>query len=582
MASERLAEGTLLGGRYEILEIVGKGGMGTVYRARDARLDITVAVKEMTERDGGAEERESAIRQFEREARLLAQLSHPNLPRVTDYFVEGDRWYLIMEFVQGTTLEAHLQEAAGAPLPLLDTLNRAVQVADVLAYLHGQDPPIVFRDIKPANIMVQEDGLIKLIDFGIARRFHADATKDTLLYGSPGYSPPEQYGRAQTDPRSDIYALGATLHHLVTGRDPAPAPFKFPSIRSLDPNLPPALDNFIRRCVEMDIERRCQSAEEARDTLAQIRAAVALSPPPPPPQAGTQEETAPGKPSGPHVISSRVRAAEQARAIRRIAAALVLLLLAVTIGAVAYHLRPAAPARRNAPSGAALAGDADRKGDTFPAALPGILKINTAPDARIYLDRQEIGPGPSQTLGKVLPGPHVIQVVPPAGSDSVEALKQFELQPGETREVSVPLAALSTESAPGGAPGATLQPVQAQWIEAATPERAGLLMPVTARITGCAGKNGMIVAFFYAEDHATALKPSRPDSPYQNADGQLSCSQTFQATADPVDLTLNLFLPAPAFPDSIRKKTFACQVVVYVEGRKIGQSEMIPLAWSRS
>src|SRR5690349_8714149 len=138
MSSQRLTEGQSLSGRYEILAVVGRGGMGTVYRARDNRLDITVAVKEMIERDVDPDERQAAVRQFEREAKLLGQLSHPNLPRVTDFFVEADHCYLIMEFVVGRTIDSLLRENPGQPLPLLDVLNWGIALADVLAYLHSQ------------------------------------------------------------------------------------------------------------------------------------------------------------------------------------------------------------------------------------------------------------------------------------------------------------------------------------------------------------------------------------------------------------------------------------------------------------
>ena len=174
---------SVLGNRYKILEIVGRGGMGTVYRARDTRLDSTVAVKEMTERELPPDERVAAVRQFEREAKLLGQLSHPNLPRVTDYFVEDDRCYLVMEYVDGETLESMLQTEPGSPLPLEQVIEWGVELADTLAYLHSQTPPIVFRDLKPANVMISSDGTVRLIDFGIARRFQAGATKDTSLYG---------------------------------------------------------------------------------------------------------------------------------------------------------------------------------------------------------------------------------------------------------------------------------------------------------------------------------------------------------------------------------------------------------------
>jgi len=217
--------GKLLSGRYRIVKLIGEGGFGAVYQAHDERFQATrvVAIKEMSDVNLSASEREEALEDFRREANLLVQLNHPNLPQVSDFFEEGSKAYLVMEFIEGKTLEQVLDDAQG-PLDEDLVMGWALQLCSVLQYLHNRKPPVIFRDMKPSNVMVTGDNQLKLIDFGIARIFKASATKDTTLLGSQGYAPLEQYGRSQSDPRSDIYALGATLYHLLTGNVPADAP----------------------------------------------------------------------------------------------------------------------------------------------------------------------------------------------------------------------------------------------------------------------------------------------------------------------------------------------------------------------
>jgi len=586
MATDRLEEGALLSGRYEILEIVGRGGMGTVYRARDSHLDILVAVKEMNDRHTTTEEREAAIHQFEREARTLAQLSHPNLPRVTDYFVEGRRCYLIMEFIVGETLDALLRRQAGfrvqgseektaerrtpnaehqaptAPFPLLDVLNLAIQLADVLAFLHAQSPPIIFRDVKPANIMLTEDGTVKLIDFGIARRFQEGAAKDTLLYGSPGYSPPEQYGRAQTDPRSDLYAFGATLHHLLTGRDPAPTPFKFPPIRSFDPTLPPALEALIARCVEMDKERRIQSAAEARDVLTHIRAAVAAAEPRAArPGTGIRNDSPDSKPQTPTFN------------IRRLAAVFGLLLVAAVLVTFAFVARQ----RAAAPSAASNPNAGRPDGEVIRPAPTGTLRVESSPpDVTVYLDGQEAGVTPC-TIEQIIPGKHLIRLVPPTGSGLAETQREVEIRPGETRVVDVHLAAApSPSSAEDQTPSAALERIDVQPLLPPQVPQPGLRFSVSFRVTHAVGKPGMVGVAFYSADQGAPLKPSTADSPYQSAEGDFLVTAPFQADADPVDFPdFAVFVPEAAF--SLPYHQIAYRVLIYVDGKVVAQSNIRPL-----
>ena len=260
-----------LAGRYVILEKIGEGGMAAVYKAQDKRRNNQiVAVKEMSEtaiRQKNPDEWEDILEAFQREARLLSRLSHPNLVRVSDSFQEGDRHYMVMEFVPGRTLEALLEEQM-EPFPEKRVLVWAEQLCNVLGYLHSQNPKIIYRDLKPGNVMVVEDtDTVKLLDLGIARTYKPGQQKDTIILGTPGYAPPEQYGKAQTDERSDIYALGALLHHLLSLRDPAQKPFDFPLLRSLNPKVSPHVEKAVARAVAKERSKRFASAQEMKEAL---------------------------------------------------------------------------------------------------------------------------------------------------------------------------------------------------------------------------------------------------------------------------------------------------------------------------
>lgn len=245
--------------------------MAAVYKAQDKRLsNRVVAVKEMSEsaiRQKNPDEWENILEAFQREAQLMARLSHPNLVRVSDSFQDGERHYMVMEFVSGRTLEAMLEEQA-EPFPEDRVLVWAEQLCDVLSYLHSQNPKIIYRDLKPGNVMIVEDSdTVKLLDLGIARIYKPGQQKDTIILGTPGYAPPEQYGKAQTDERSDIYALGALLHHLLSLRDPTQHPFDFPSLRSLNPKVSPHVAEAVARAVEKERSKRFASAQEMKEAL---------------------------------------------------------------------------------------------------------------------------------------------------------------------------------------------------------------------------------------------------------------------------------------------------------------------------
>jgi serine/threonine protein kinase len=217
--------------RYHILKRIGEGGFGAVYRATDTfDNDRTVAIKVIHLSGLTAQQTIEATDSFNREVDLLTTLNHPQLPRIHDHFTDTDNWYMVMDFIEGETLDSVLeqrQKAGQGLLPQDKVLDIARQLCEVLEYLHSHEPTIIFRDLKPGNIMLTSRGQLYLIDFGIARHFKPGKSKDTIALGSPGYAAPEQYGKAQTSHLADIYSLGAVLHFLLSGNDPADDPFNF-------------------------------------------------------------------------------------------------------------------------------------------------------------------------------------------------------------------------------------------------------------------------------------------------------------------------------------------------------------------
>ena len=263
-----LAPNSILAGRYTVIRKLGRGGFGAVYLAVDSRLSGKQwAVKELS---GAAQlnlaDRHKAVEAFKHEATMLASLHHPNLTKVVDYFEDNGKHYLVMDYVEGDTL-TDLVDGRSTPFPEQQVLEWAEQLCNVLYYLHNRAEPIIFRDLKPANIMLGRDGRLRLIDFGIARLFKPGKSRDTSSFGTPGYAPAEQYGRVQTDARSDIYALGATLHQLLTLRDPADEPFKFTQVTDLNPSVSQQTNDVVMKAVQPEVRDRWQSALEMSQAL---------------------------------------------------------------------------------------------------------------------------------------------------------------------------------------------------------------------------------------------------------------------------------------------------------------------------
>ena len=262
-----LAPHSLLQRRYRILRRLGAGGFGAVYQAEDTEEgNCLVAIKEMQPSGFSPRELQEATEAFHQEASLLAELSHPGLPRVHQHFNEAGTWYLVMDFIAGETLEEHLLKHGGK-LPVKEVLKLGIRLCKVLHYLHTCQPPIIFRDLKPANVMLTPEGKMYLIDFGIARHFKRGKAHDTIAFGSPGYAAPEQYGKAQTTPRSDIYSLGVLLHQLLTGEDPAgSSSFQF---APLNVPAPEGLEKLLQQMTELDPQQRPPSMAAVEFKLEQ-------------------------------------------------------------------------------------------------------------------------------------------------------------------------------------------------------------------------------------------------------------------------------------------------------------------------
>lgn len=252
--------GQVIDDKYEILKLVGQGGMSKVYLAMDKRLNKQWAVKEIEKR---AKDRnnEIVIQSAIAEANLIKQLDHPAIVRIVDIIDNGNVIYIIEDYIEGETLSTILENNGAQPQELV--IEWAMQICEALEYLHTRKPPIIYRDMKPANVMLKPDGSIKVIDFGIAREYKDQSLADTVSLGTKGYAAPEQFGgKGQTDARTDIYCLGVTLYHLLTGQNPCEPPYEIYPIRHWNPQLSAGLEAIIQRCTQLNLDDRYQSCAE--------------------------------------------------------------------------------------------------------------------------------------------------------------------------------------------------------------------------------------------------------------------------------------------------------------------------------
>lgn len=249
--------GSIIDGKYEILTEIGRGGMSVVYLAMDTHLNKQWAVKEIRKKSKGKMD-EIIVNSLLAEANLMKRLDHPSLPRIVDIIDNGVTIFVVMDYIEGESLDKIVKEFGAQPEELV--IGWAKQLCDALSYLHSQKPPIIYRDMKPANIMLKPEGNIKIIDFGIAREYKEQSLADTTVLGTKGYAPPEQYS-GQTDIRSDIFALGMTMHHLLTGVDPRKGEAYAP-VRTWNPELSEGIELIIDKCVQPAAENRYQNCTD--------------------------------------------------------------------------------------------------------------------------------------------------------------------------------------------------------------------------------------------------------------------------------------------------------------------------------
>lgn len=251
--------GSLVDGKYKILSEIGHGGMSVVYMAINEKANKTWAVKEV--RKDGVLDFDAVKQGLIVETDMLKRLKHPNLPSIIDVIENEDTFLIVMDYIEGNSLSKALEEYGAQPQEYV--IEWAKQLCDVFGYLHTRTPPIIYRDMKPANVMLKPDGNLTLIDFGTAREFKEKNLADTTCLGTVGYAAPEQFGgMGQTDARTDIYCLGATLYHLVTGCNPSEPPYEIKPIREINPSLSSGLERIILKCTQRNPEDRYQSAAE--------------------------------------------------------------------------------------------------------------------------------------------------------------------------------------------------------------------------------------------------------------------------------------------------------------------------------
>jgi len=261
-----LPPGTVLKERYEVTYLTA-GGMGVIYKALDRNTDLSCIIKEVITGETFQE------KSFLREKEMLSKFYHPGIVNLLDYFQTNNASYLVLEYIEGLPADKYMEKNFGThKIPVNKVIYWSIQLCEVLSYLHSMNPPVIYRDIKPENILIDKRDKVKLIDFGIARTYKEEQLKDTESVGSPGFASPEQYGKKQTDGRSDIYSLGALLHYFFTGRDPRDTDkaFVFDPVRFHNSEVPPVLEEIIKKTLEADPCKRFSSAGELKKELEKI------------------------------------------------------------------------------------------------------------------------------------------------------------------------------------------------------------------------------------------------------------------------------------------------------------------------
>ncbi|MCX6381743.1 MAG: protein kinase [Armatimonadetes bacterium] len=536
--NEQLPQGTLLNNRYRILKAIGQGGMGMVYKAEHTRLQTIVAVKEIRNSETDSADFRMALQLCEQEAQMLVRLNHPNLPKVSDAFSEKDRFYLVMDYIEGETLEARLTRNQGKPLNILQVVIWALQLADVLYYLHTQKPAIIFRDLKPSNIMVRRDAQIFLIDFGIARRFHPGATKDTALLGSVGYSPPEQFGHGQTDERSDIYSFGVTFHQLLTGADPLSTPFQFTPAILLNREIPEALSLLIGKCVALEPPSRPTSMHEVAEELLAIRDQLMEDP-----DYQNRSIETPAITSG--LGSGNILSKSGSTGSGNTGSG--------NIGASSGKVG----------SGSVKSGSGSvRSTDT--ASAP--TENRNAPVAAIALAAIVVIAG-----GIFFFRPHT----PTSSTNTKSGGRTITTGSGDIKTAPTP--PLETHVAP---PKITdpIPPEQKDSVLFSKTDYQGVIAEsmqvlVAGEIHGQMGKPGLVAILFY--DQSGTAMPANPNAPqFATPDGQLAVAYPLEITQDKQLFETALLMPLQHFPQNAFSAPVKFRVMVFADMKKMGESDM--------
>jgi len=291
---KKFSNGTVLNNRYRILKSLGEGAFGVVYMVEDmVNHNTRRAMKEFAKEAIPKGKEELLLR----ETRFLAGLSHPGLPRVVDQFFLEQNYYMVMDYIEGDTLDS-IFIMMDEPFTEEEILPWFFELSRIFDYLHSQDPPVIYRDLKPSNIIINSQNEAKLIDFGTARFFDPVKVKDTFIMGTPGFAAPEQYGSEQSDARSDIYALGATFYFLLTRRNMETAKFQFPAVRTINSKVSENMEEVLKKCLELDPKERYKDIKELQQDLEARFKKVKSSHSPAAVDIGKDDEYAVGSPSG--------------------------------------------------------------------------------------------------------------------------------------------------------------------------------------------------------------------------------------------------------------------------------------------